>query len=434
MKISPARTAAFDILNRIEAESAFASVLLPAFGDQLSPNDRALCYEIVLGVLRRKLYLDAVIDHISKGKRLDDVIRSSLRIGLFQLIFLDRVPGHAAINESVELAVRSKKRSAAGLVNAVLRSYLRQPYEPRADGAIEILSISTSHPRWLVEKWVRQFGFEETRSLCEANNERPPLSFRVIGGDSATAQVIERLRTDGLIRRSEYVSECWLADRSHTAISSLTSNRSIYFQDEGSQLVAKAVMAEEGERVLDVCAAPGGKTTMIATTEHSSIVAGDLHGRRIGLLKENCERLGRGNIEIVRFDAEFALPFGEEVFDTVFVDAPCSGTGTLRHNPEIRYRIAENQFFDLSAKQLKILRNASEQVSSGGKLIYSTCSLEQEENEMVCAEFLSSDDRFRRTRPKVHERFLTAENFAGTLPHRDAMDGFFIAVFERSQA
>lgn len=396
MNISRARTAAFDILMRIEKDGSFSSALLPQFEEVLSEKDRALCHELTLGVLRRKLYLDAIIDSLSKGKRIDLEIRVSLWLGLFQLIELDRIPAHAAIDESVNLVLRAKKRSAKGFVNAVLRTFQRDPLVPQFDNSIEELCITTSHPQWLVERWIGQFGFEQTEGLCKANNERPVAAFRILQAENGQS-----------------------------------GNDNIYFQDEGSQLVANAVIAEGGKLVLDVCAAPGGKTTMIAGGGATRITAGDVHPNRIRLLSETCERLRCTNVDIVRFNATQKFPFSALSFDTVFVDAPCSGTGTIRHNPEIRYSLTYSDIQELSRKQLTILQNASEQVRKGGELVYSTCSLEREENELICEDFVRANPQFTQSEPRVPDRFLTPGGFARTFPQRDQMDGFFIAVFER---
>lgn len=421
MNISPARTAAFDILIRVEKDGAFSSALLPQFEEALSEKDSSLCHELTLGVLRRKLYLNAVIDKLSKGKRIDLEIRVALWLGLFQLIFLDRVPAHAAIDESVNLALRAKKRSAKGFVNAILRTFQREAFVPHFDDPVDELSISTSHPRWLVERWAEQFGIDEARNLCDANNERPKTSFRVFDDDAMES--LKPLIEDGSVRSSEFVDGSFLS-------SGILPSEGIYFQDEGSQLIAQAVITDPESLILDVCAAPGGKTAMIAAKTRR-IVAGDIHTNRVELLRRTCEILNAENVRIVQYDARESLPFENKAFDVVFVDAPCSGTGTIRHNPEIRYAIKEDDIHDLSRKQRQILQNASELVRDGGKLIYSTCSLEMEENERICDRFVKENAAFVSSHPNVPDRFINEFGFARTWPHRDGMDGFFIAVFER---
>ncbi len=419
MKISPSRIAAFEILFKIETEKSFSSVLLPIYEEKLEPKDRALCHELTLGTLRKQIYLDKVIEKLTSGKKLDSAVKVILRIALYQLIFLDKIPAHAAINDSVNLTQMAKKTSAKGFVNAVLRRFTREKIELAFTDEVEKISVETSHPKWLIEKWIADFGLEETAKLAEANNETPKLSFRFTA--KTTDAIKESLSKENIEIEKKYLRE-------------LAENGKIYFQDEGSQIIGNAVELKEGERFLDVCAAPGSKTTQITNYElriTNLFVAGDLYFQRVKTLQENCKNQGVGFVNILQYDAENALPFADESFDVVLIDAPCSGTGTIRHNPEIRYFLKEKDFAELQAKQLKILNNASKLIKSGGRIIYSTCSLEKEENEEVCGKFLSENDDFQLSSPNVSEGFLTAQEFARTFPQKDKMDGFFIAVFEK---
>lgn len=392
MKISPARTSAFDILKRIESQGAFSSILLPVFEDRLEAKDRGLCHELVLGVLRKQLLLDAMIAVLAGTRKLDIEIRIALRLGLYQILFLNKIPAHSAINESVNLAQRAKKTSAKGFVNAILRRASKEPINLNFVDDTERLSIETSHPRWLLEKWIDAFGFDEATHLAAANNEKPETSTRMtLMGDE-------------------------------------------YFQDEASQMVANALRINKNGLIWDVCAAPGGKTGLLA--EHANkcgaaVLAGDIHWNRVEYLRENCRRQGVDFVKIVQYDAEKAVPFEKESFDSVLVDAPCSGTGTIRGNPEIRYSVKSSDFDELHSKQLGILENASNAVKIGGTVVYSTCSMEREENESVCEEFLARNTDFRKIKPNVDKKFITNEGFARTFPHRDGIDGFFIAEFER---
>jgi 16S rRNA (cytosine967-C5)-methyltransferase len=205
----------------------------------------------------------------------------------------------------------------------------------------------------------------------------------------------------------------------------------VYFQDESSQLVALAVKAIEGETILDVCAAPGSKTGMIAASGGGRVVAGDVTGSRLATLGSNLEKQGVSGVRLCQYDASSDLPFADAAFDIVIVDAPCSGTGTIRHNPEIRYSLSSDDFERHSSKQLKIALNASKTLKIGGRMIYSTCSLEREENEDVIKKLLEIDPGLKVTSLKVGERFITDEGFARTFPDRDDMDGFFIAQLTR---
>jgi 16S rRNA (cytosine967-C5)-methyltransferase len=438
IKIAPARIAAFEILLKIESEKAFSSVLLPIYEERLSTQDRALCHALTLGVLRKKLYLDRVIEEFTKKKteKFDSVVLLALRIGLFQILFLDKIPVHAAINESVNFVYLAKKRSAAGLVNAVLRRAARDEIKLEFASEIEKISIETSHPIWLIEHWIKQFGLEETEKLAIANNEAPKLVFRLTGrSGEKTLDILQKLGLE--ITESAILSNAWEVLKSNEILHLYADEGKIYFQDEASQLVARTVRLKPNESFLDVCAAPGSKTTQInseAETQNSKLkqfIAGDRYFHRLRVLRETCKKADAENVEIVAYDAEKDLPFAYESFDVVLVDAPCSGSGTIRHNPEIRYFLQREDFAELSVKQLKILANASKIVKTGGRLIYSTCSLERQENEAVCENFLAGQTNFRKVLPDVPEKFLTEEVFARTFPQRDKTDGFFIAVFEK---
>jgi 16S rRNA (cytosine967-C5)-methyltransferase len=428
MTISPARTAAFDVLLRIERDAALSSVLLPRFEANLNSKDRALCHELVLGTLRRKLYLDRLIEELARGKKIDLEVAIALRSGLYQLVYLDRVPAHSAINESVELVARAKKSSAKGFVNAILRSFQRRAPELIFESNVEQISFEESHPRWLVKRWIDQFGFENAYEICKANNATPESAFRIVRQSEAVSAIVNEIQS---ITKSHFVPNCYLTNSVYPELLDLAARGAIYFQDEGSQLVAQSVIAVAGNRILDLCAAPGGKTTMIATGIEGNVFAGDIHFGRARRLQETID-MHNARVPVIQLDATDGLPFEPRSFDTVFVDAPCSGTGTIRHNPELRYSIKENDIAQLSDKQLRILANASEFVASRGTLIYSTCSLETEENESVANAFLEANDAFAKVRPKVAECFLTADEYARTFPHRDGMDGFFIAAFRRN--
>ncbi len=437
MNISPARIAAFTILNRIETEGAYSSVLLSHFGEEMDPRDRGLMYELTLGVLRKRLYLDRVIDHFSSNKKLDLDVRMAIRLGLFQLLFLDRVPDHSAINESVNLAVAAKKRSAKGFVNAILRRSTRETAELKFDSEIDKASVMASVPLWLIKRWEEQFGRERAVALAHAANEQPKLSFRLTQ-KGFNAKFDPEAELD-VVDASEILRVGFIAHRNSPELRLVADNGLIYFQDEGSQLVAHSLGLSPGENFLDVCAAPGSKTTLVAIGHGSGkgqIVAGDINGKRLSFVKESCERQGVRNVELVRFDAETVLPFAAEAFDVVLVDAPCTGTGTLSHNPEIRYALLPEDPEVLKTKQLRILTSASKMVKKGGRLIYSTCSLEIEENEAVVEAFLAEKEEsivFEPVLPDVPGRLHTSQGFARTFPDRDGIDGFFIASLRRSQ-
>jgi 16S rRNA (cytosine967-C5)-methyltransferase len=425
MKISPARVAAFEVLLRIETERAFSSVLLPEFERNLAELDRRLCHQLTLGVLRQQIYLDRVIDHFTEGKKIDTAVRVILRLGLYQLDSLDKIPPHSAVSQSVLLVQRAKKSSAKGFVNAVLRRFLREGFTARYDDEIERISVETSHPRWLIERWAASFWIEHAEAFARSNNEIPPVAFRY-ANDSAKVPAINA-------RKSEYVAGCFLADKYTSAIIEAAEKGEIYLQDEGSQIVGGTVALSESASFLDVCAAPGSKVTQIASRATGSdnlIIAGEFHAHRAAFLLENCRKQGLDRVSVVQFDAVTAIPFRERAFDAVLVDAPCSGTGTIRHNPEIRYFLSPADIKELSKKQRAILCNASKLVKKGGSIVYSTCSVENEENESVAA-VLDADRSFKRVAPSVAGVFLADDGFGRTYPNRGRMDGFFIAKYVR---
>ena len=424
MSISPARVAAFDILLRIERERAFSSVLLPLFEERLSPVDRSLCHELVLGSLRRQMKLDATIDALAGKRKMDTEVRVALRIGIFQLQHLDRVPPRAAINESVDLVKRARKTSASGFVNAILRRATRESIDPTYVDELDRISIETSHPRWLIERWTDRMGIVEAQELAASNDQSPKLAFRVLRDDPELDAFL------GSAHPSSAVAGCYLLERSSPSVRQLAGENRIYIQDEASQMVAHAITPPPGGGFLDVCAAPGGKTGLFTALNTPALaVAGDLHSARVRLLSDNCQRQGV-EVQIVQDDAS-KLPFAPGSFDTVLVDAPCTGTGTIRHNPEIRYFLQPHDIDELSSKQRAILTEASKAVRTGGTLLYSTCSLELEEGELVAKTFLLEHPDFESIPPEVPQRFLTNDGFARTWPHRDDMDGFFIAAFRR---
>lgn len=445
-RVSAARRAASEILRRVEEDGAFASVLLASAGEELRADDRALCYELVLGVLRRQLWLDKLVEHYAgrEAGSLDAPVRRALRLGLYQLRFLTRIPQSAAVNESVNLAHEARLRSAGNFINAVLRRATREPdYEPERHAASELerIAVATSHPAWLIERWTKSFGAIEAESFAHANNRTPPVAFRVNPLRASETEVIASLREAGVeVVRSEVAPGAWCvvegAGAASRLLRALASEGAIYTQDEASQLVAQVVGAREGERVLDVCAAPGSKTTQIAATAAArggvQVVAGDLYAHRLRVVREASARQALENVRTVAYDAEaWPLPFAAGAFERVLVDAPCTGTGTLRHNPEIRWRIKRADIDELGARQRRILANAARTVARGGRLVYSTCSVEPEEDERVVAAFLETHPAFELVRPDVPVRLLTAHGTARTWPQRDDTDGFFIAAFEK---
>ena len=446
--ISPARRAAFDTLRRVEAEGAYSSPLVAALSESdLSREDRALAQEITLGVLRWQKSLDYCIERYSRRKAasLDLPVLIALRMGLYQLRHLTRIPASAAVNESVNIVKRSRARSAHGFVNAVLRNAARHLEDAAGEGIdteMERVAVELSHPRWLIERWAARLGAAEARELAAANNRHPQTALRVntlatTESDTSESDALRLLESRGVtLLRSSYVPGAFVVESGPASeVQQAVARGLIYLQDEASQLVSQLLDAKSGERVLDLCAAPGSKSSHLAAlTENGAlIVACDIHQHRLAQLAATCNRLGAHSVSPVVLDATGELPFLAQArrFDRVLIDAPCSGTGTLRRNPEIKWRLAPDGPARLAEVQLSLLNRATQVIGKGGRLVYSTCSIEVEENESVINRFIDDGAPFRVIQPDAHADLITAEGFVRTFPHRHDTDGFFAAVLER---
>jgi 16S rRNA (cytosine967-C5)-methyltransferase len=444
MAISTARIAAYEILLRVEREESFAPELLHAAKyAALSAVDHGLATELVMGVLRWRPLLDSQIEAASSLKlsQLDLEVLTALRLGCYQLAFLDRVPTHAAVNESVDLVKRARKRSAAGFANAVLRRLAgKKMQRPDPDAATDSaeLAAAWAHPAWLVERWAQAYGLERTRRICVYDQRTPAAALRIFDREGE-----RELVNNGIALEPGSL----LASARRVNGGDITKTRAfrdgrVAIQDEGSQLVG--LLVGRGSRLLDCCAAPGGKTRILAQENPSALViAAEIYPRRAwlmrGLVREQ-------NVRITAGDAR--NPAFAEVFDRVLVDAPCSGTGTLARNPEIKWRLsgAEDlaRFQDL---QIQILEAAMRQVAPGGRIVYSTCSLEREENEQVIEKAMTNNSGFRMVNCRDELQRLAVEKtliwpeidslvsgpFLRTIPGVHPCDGFFAAIMERGQ-
>ena len=441
--ISPARRAAFDILHQVAEQQAYASVRVAALSESdLSREDRALAQEIILGVLRWQRALDHFLERYSERSidRLDLRVLIALRMGLYQLRYLDRVPQSAAVNESVNLVKRARVTSAAGLVNAVLRKAARNSADlvsQSISDPLEQASIELSHPKWMLERWRATLGENDTKQLALANNTPPTTAFRVNPLRATVQQVLADLEREGVITRESRIAQGgFVVESGHgSPVARAAQQGLIYIQDEASQLVSRLLEPKSGERVLDLCAAPGSKSSHIAALagDKAWVLACDRHHHRLTTLLATCSRLGVRSIETIVLDAASALPlvFVGGEFDRVLVDAPCSGTGTLRGNPEIKWRLLAGDLPRLAELQLRLLEQGASAVATGGRLVYSTCSIEAEENEEVINRFLERVTAFKVIEPKAPPLLITGDRYVRTFPHRDGTDGFFAAVLER---
>jgi 16S rRNA (cytosine967-C5)-methyltransferase len=454
--ISPARKIAYEVLRRVEAEGAYASDLLHAeLGARVKAEDAGLATELVMGVLRWRRLLDFLLERQLKKPvaRLDLPVALALRIGLYQLRFLERIPPRAAVNESVELVKTARKTSAAALVNAVLRRASNEARVPAAKfiahdaPQAEPLGILHSHPTWMVERWLARFGEPQTIALLEANN-RPPRLSCALHDVNQREEIFAALQPTGLrieagnILRSAFA----VSGGSPTRTESFRSG-AISIQDEASQTVPLLLDTQPADRVLDLCAAPGGKTPPLVRAAGSSglVVAADRHAHRLRAMREQFKRLGLTRVRLVELDAASPLPFGA-FFNRILVDAPCSGTGTLARHPEIRWRLQPEQLAEFHALQTALLRSALERLARGGRLVYSTCSMEPEENEQVVGEALRGLSAFQQIvgsevahglKNKLvagceSESLFDRDGYFRTTPGALETDGFFAAVITRS--
>jgi len=439
MPVSAARAAAFDILLRVETQNAYASERLHSERlDNLGPADRGLATELVMGTLRWQSRLDSAIaaDSSRAIARLDPQVLIALRIAAYQIMFLDRIPARAAINESVDLVKRARKTSAAPFVNAVLRKIADTPrLEPGPTEDATQLAERFAHPAWLVERWTAHFGLEMSAAICRYDQHVPATCIRV-----ESDAVLRELEGEGIT----LAPGALLTSARLVIGGDLTQTRAfregrVFIQDEASQLVAALV--GHGSRILDCCAAPGSKTAAIASRNpEAQIVAAELHPHRAELLRR---RVRSSNVQVITGDAT-ALPL-QGGFDRALADVPCSGTGTLARNPEIKWRLKAADLRDLHAKQVAILRSALQQLAPGGRAVYATCSLEPEENETVVEEVLGGREHYRlldcrqeldRLRDSGELSVgevgtLVSEHFLRTLPGVHPCDGFFAAVLVR---
>jgi 16S rRNA (cytosine967-C5)-methyltransferase len=444
MPVSPARAAAFDILLRVDQQDAYASELLhSARCDELSSADHGLATELVMGVLRWRSWLDQRIAKTSSQplKKMDAEVLTALRLAAYQLALLGRVPARAAVYESVELVKRARKRSAVPLVNALLRQLADDAGNPTDRPLIarartpEELSERSAHPLWLVERWVREFGEDASRQICMYDQQVPETAVRL-----HSAAVADELRDDGIT-----LAEGRLLTMARRVVSgNLSQTRAfregrVAIQDEASQLVA--LLVGRGRKILDCCAAPGGKTRVLAERNPGAeILAVELHPHRARLLRR---LVPEPNVQIVTADVgELAV---NACFDRVLVDAPCSGTGTLARNPEIKWKLRIEDLADLQARQASILQSAMRQVAPRGRLVYSTCSLEREENFAVVEKALASDSSFHGLDCRAELERLQGEGELAwkdvsslgnqlalrTVPGVHPCEGFFAAVLEK---
>ena len=455
-----ARIVALECLLTLSHSSAsISSVVDSAFGRYaIDGRERRLVNGLVYGVIRWQKQLDWVLNQFINPKfQLDARHRNILRLGAFQLLHLDGIPAHAAIFETVQLATSdprksSRGRKTAGFINAVLRSIQREgvtvAYPPLDANPTEHIAFSLSYPTWLVKQWLQTRGVSWTLAFCRASNQIAPLAFRVntlLTQREEVCQSLEmkglpashsKIAPDGIVLENRTITTFDAAEQNSTAmqLKDILNRNDIYVQDESAMLVAHLLSPEDAEFIVDLCAAPGGKTTHLAHLMRNTgkIIAVDASAEKIALLQKNCRRVDAHNVETRVMNATKADLEFIKTANAVLIDAPCSGFGTLRRHPDIRWNKTLEQVRALSELQYNLLKNAAAHIKPGGILVYSTCSVEPMENEEVIQRFLADFPMYtienaRRFLPDVPPSAITSQGFVQTFPHEHGVDGTFAA-------
>lgn len=447
-----ARSVALDILLKIEQDQAFSNLQLhqTLVRSRLEKQDAALVTELVYGTLQRQNTIDYFLEkYVAKGmQKLEPWVRQLLRLSFYQIFYLDRIPHHAAVNEAVNIAKKRGHRGISGMVNGVLRNVIRNLDSLKIPDTLppaKRIALQHSHPEWLVRRWIGQFGEEETEMMCEENNKAPDVSLRVNRMKKDREAMISELQSNGYDAIPSLLSDDGIVIRSRSGNLANTKwyeQGELSIQDESSMVVASVLDAGPGMKVLDCCAAPGGKTTHIAETmdDRGELWANDIHEHKQALIDAQVKRLGLTCVKTIVGDAtrlQDRFPSGS--FDRILLDAPCSGLGVIRRKPDIKWRKTEKELAELPDLQYELLVEAAGLVKPGGVLVYSTCTLNHEENERVIERFLSehrvfeADHRIvefvpQALRPSVDEQ----RGHIVILPHHYGSDGFYIARLVRN--
>ena len=456
-----ARKVALECLLTLSHTSAsIASVVDSAFGHYaIDGRERRLVNGLVYGVIRWQRQLDWVLNQfINPRFQLDARHRNILRLGAFQLLHLDGIPAHAAIYETVQLATSHRRKSArgrktAGFINAVLRSVQRKAmslaYPPLEANPIEHIAISLSYPTWLVKRWLQTRGVSWTLAFCRASNQIAPLAFRINSLLTQREEVCQSLETNGIAAKVSKIAPdgLILENRATTAfdatgdqtLKDILRREDIYVQDESAMLIPYLLSPENAQFIVDLCAAPGGKTTHLAHLMGNAgkLIAVDVSRKKIALLEKNCRRVRVRNVETRMMDATKEDIGFIKTADAVLIDAPCSGFGTLRRHPDIRWNKTFDQIRALSEMQYNLLKNAAQHIKPGGILVYSTCSIEPMENEEVVQRFLTDFPMYtvenaRSFLPDIPPSAITPQGFVQTFPQEHGVDGAFAARLRRN--
>ncbi|MFC4023202.1 16S rRNA (cytosine(967)-C(5))-methyltransferase RsmB [Oceanobacillus longus] len=442
------RNTILDMLLRIEKDSGFSHLLInnEIKSKRIHEKDEGLMTEIVYGTLQRKMTLDYYLDRFVKNnKKMDQWVRMLLRMSLYQMIYLDKVPDHAIIHEAVEIAKQRGHKGISSLVNGVLRSAQRSGVPDTAiiENPAKRLSVETSHPEWLVNRWISNYGYETAKAMCEANITRKLSSIRVQPMKITRENAIQLLTEQGFeVRKSAFSLQGIIVDKGNILNTALFRDGYVTIQDQSSMLVGEMLDAKPGMHILDGCSAPGGKVTHIAEKmqDEGMIHAYDLHSKKIKQVDDKAALLNLSIIDANPGDArELGKLHEKESFDRILIDAPCSGLGVIRGKPEIKYDKKEEDIQRLSEIQMDILENVAPLLKSNGLLIYSTCTVDVEENENVVKRFLANhldfqvDEEFFETLPSdLKESPGITENGIQLFPQDYQTDGFFLTRLKKN--
>lgn len=437
-----ARELSYNILYDVLEKDSFSNLAIKSHLEgEVDSKEESLVREIVYGVLENEIFLDYIISKASKIrlKKIHPSILIILRIGVYQLVFMDKIPPSAAVNESVNLAKKHGHRGSIGFVNGVLRSISRDINrftKIEEKNKIDQISIKYSHPKWMVSRWVKSFGEEFTEELCKANNEKPKMSIRVNNLRTNKKELTNKLIEHGLIIKEGLYSKDSLIIENPIRITELKEFKLGHFfiQDESSTLVGQILDPRPNSLVIDCCAAPGGKSTHLAEIMENKgkILSKDIFKHKINLINENANRLGISIIEAKISDATIADESLIGIADYLLIDAPCSGLGLIRRKPEIKRNRKEKDIEELAKLQFKILNNVKDYLKVGGILVYSTCTIEEEENIKLIYRFLDLNKDFKLV--NLEDKMFNIENletldkgYIQLFPNVHRTDGFFIA-------
>ncbi|HLR10794.1 MAG TPA: 16S rRNA (cytosine(967)-C(5))-methyltransferase RsmB [Sporosarcina sp.] len=435
------RDAALSMLIDIEKNQAYSNLLLhKTIGKYaIHDKDRSLLTELTYGPLQYKMTLDYYLEPFVRGK-LDHWVRQLLRMSLYQIVYLTKIPPHAVVHEAVEIAKRRGHKRIAPTVNGILRSVLREgvrSVEEIAD-PIERLAIETSHPTWLIKRWVAQYGETVTRDIAHANNRQPNFSFRVNETRTTVEKVVAALEDEGIkTRPGEIIAECLISESGNPANTSVYREGLMTIQDESSMLPVQALQLSEGLKVLDMCAAPGGKTTHIAEkmNDQGEVYAHDVHDHKVKLIEKNAKRLHLSSIQTKSGDSRKLVDvYGEAQFDRILLDAPCSGFGVIRRKPEIKYTKTAADVEQLSTIQFDLLTTAAQLLKENGILVYSTCTIDEKENQEMVQRFLAAQPNMALAplgTLQSNESLHIENDVLQVLPQQFNGDGFFVAAFKK---